>query len=260
MPKKPVSKKQSDVLTNRLMLVITASFVAFALLIYLNRLLGRMSFARYALPFLNTLIVLSAAFVVFAAVRMFMARSRGVDYSLKLVTGWGLLVTSLITLLSVVLIRIYNFNGIRALYIIIPVVCALYIIYHIYHRDFFVLAVLSVLGVAGFWGYYKVMDYVWLQGKHALLSGIVVAAVLVVAVLMALIQRKEGTMTVGKSKVQVMPRRGLYAPIYIFLGLVAVGALLVIPFRTLAAYYSALALGAYAFVCAVIYTIRLMYD
>ncbi len=260
MPKKPVTQKQSDVVTNRIMLVITTCFVAFALLIYLSRLLSRVDFAKYALPFLNTLIGVSAAFVVFALGRMVMAGRRGVDYTQKVVSGKGLLGAALVTLLAALVIRFYNFDGIRALYIFIPVLCALYIIYYVYQRDFFMLAIWAVLGVGGFWVYYKTMDYVWLQGKHALISGIAAGVALLMAVLLLVLKRRDGVLTFGGTDVQVMPRKGLYAPIYILLGLIAVGMVLVIPYRTLAAYYAALALGGYAFICAVIYTIKLMYD
>ncbi|MDR0325738.1 MAG: hypothetical protein LBI19_06570 [Oscillospiraceae bacterium] len=151
---------------------------------------------------------------------------------------------------------LYRFSWPPYLYALPSGAAVLYLLSYIYPRDFTALAVFVSGGALGLWFLTVLYQR---SGRWDLLAHILFAAAIAgSALLVWLLKRKGGALSLGKKTLTVIPRKGQYLFLFIACGLLAAALTAAIIFGSSAALYAMIAMFCYLFIAAVYYTVRLI--
>lgn len=144
----------------------------------------------------------------------------------------------------------YQGNGLRMLYLLVPVLGGLALAGHIYPRDFLLGALPGVAAVLGLW-FYRV------SGAGVEFVVMVLAAVIGLAGVL-LLKKNDGAVKLGGKQLRLIPGQSDYVmPLISGVAAVAVQVLAVAA-GSAVAYYLIFAMGAWLFALLVYYTVKLL--
>ena len=243
--------RQEDKAINKVLLWIMGTVVLEMVLLFLNRsyanspAVGQTGTER-ALP--AFLIIFALCFVLF----LFLSVRRHQQGGAVLMPGFLAVVAAALAACFAVAWTLGE-DGVKLLYIAVPVVAVLALIYYLYQREFFCISLLSVLGMFGIHLLQSNIDY----GAAAYVYAIALAVFLIaVALLTHTLSKGKGTITMGGKRRRVLPKEANYVTVYVSCILVA---LIILGGFFLSG--SALLYGAmvtWLLVMAVYYTVRMM--
>jgi hypothetical protein len=248
-------------ITNRILLVFLLAFAAMAGLMAVYRLYSTATTGaaiaadRWGM-IERTLYILSGVFITTAAALVVLALVSLANPVKARVFG-GLAVPALLLSAACLIMALFNLDGVRVLYAVLPAVAVLYLIFYTYQRDFFFLATLTGLGVFTLW-FMRSQTYMVNTGWQWLAPMAVAAALLAVAAGLTLLRKHGGLLNAGKIRLRVFAAGTKYRFMYAGCGLIAVAVLLAFLFGNAMAFYLIFVLFGLLFIAAIYYTVKLM--
>ena len=151
---------------------------------------------------------------------------------------------------------LYRFDWPTYLYALPSGAAVLYLLAYIYPKDFTALAVLVSGGASGLW----LLTVLYPRsGRWDMLAHFLFAAAIAgAALLLWVLRKKGGVITVGNKTFGLMPRKGRYSFLFIACAALAVSLAAAILFGRSAALYAMIAMFCYLFIAAVYYTVKLI--
>jgi len=192
---------------------------------------------------------------------------KGSDNRYKVIRGRNLSVASAFTAICSFIAARFFVDGVRMLYVIIPVFTVLVLIYLIYSMDFFIIALVTTLTGLLMWYYSKayysqmitdVEPGVLLRDPTFYIGVIALLILVFTALLVYASSRKGGEIRVGKISIKLFKPSARYALVFLSIALSLVCTVAALVFGSVIAYYLLFAIFAYLFVLAVYYTVKLM--
>ena len=163
-------------------------------------------------------------------------------------------VLSVMVFLAAWFFLIYRFDWHTAFYALPAGLAALYLLAFIYPKDFIGLALLISGGAFGLW-----CLSMQTSPRRIILAYIIFGGTIALSLLATIfLKRKNGTVSLGKKSVTVIPRKGNYLLLFIACGALTAALIAAAVFGRAAMPISIAALFSYLFVAAVYYTVRLI--
>ena len=256
LEKQNQSVAKSDFITNKIMLVFILAFVMSIVLMLINRGLANPSTFMGTYYTLYGLGILGTVGVIVGIVKGILDRRHDEEPKPRYITGTGIVVCSLVLVLTAVLLLFRNYSAsIHLLYILVPALAIYYLICRIFPREFSALTALAAVIALYFWRFAR-----FNQGTTAfiVIQCLLLALCLLAAACLLLLKKNDGVFTLGKRNVRVLESGAEYGASLVFLGLLALtllaaffvpaGWVLYLSFLTLAI----------VFVMAVYFAVRMM--
>ncbi len=252
--KKTVSK--TDLMTNKVMLVFILAFAMSILLMLINRGLsnpGTFMGTYYALYGLGIAGIVGVAAGV---VKEIADRRSGRESTGRLVTGRGIILCSLVVVLSVFLLLYRNYtSSIHLLYVVVPGLAIYYLFTVIFPREFSLVSAVGVILALYFWRFAR---YNQATTAFYAAQGLLLALCVLAAVLLIVLKKNDGVLRLGRHHVRILEQDAEYGASLVFVGLLALT--LIAAFFVPAGWvlYLSYMILAVIFVMAVYFAVRMM--
>ena len=254
------SKQQQDLIGNRIALYMTLGFICFIVLMQYNRMLETLQGIQKYPGAVIKLIWATAAIFLVSFIYLLINVKRLKSFKDKVFNPLSLFIWGLASFLGSVCMYFYYLNAIKAMYVLLIFFFVAYIIHSVYENDFFLLTIMIGVSIISFYVLSRICDNPPFIPYIPLVSAAMLAITVVAAVLTFICKKNDGTLVLGSFKLNVFQRDASYLPIFVFYLLILVAAVLLIPFKTVLAYYATLGLGIFGLISAIYYTIKLMYN
>lgn len=259
--KKP--DKREEYVTNKILAVFVLAFV-----LILGLLMIYNGYRSFETMLMTQRIVygISIAGVV-AAISGIVWESRSIKagsvLAYRIFRGANLSLVGLFVAFCTFISAYYFVDGVRAMYVFVPVAAALALIYMIYSTEFFAVAAATTLGGLLMWllsrAYLVAFAPERLFSSKLSIGAMVYCLLLLVAmILLVPIRKNGGEYSLGKKKIRIFSKTASYILIALSFALTAVCLLLALVFGSSVAYYLIFVLFGYLFVLAVYYTVKLI--
>ncbi len=261
-----MSKKKTttydDYITNKILGIFTAAFF-----IIVGLMLTYRGYRSFDTMFVTQKIVYVAA-GVFAVISILgviwevRTTKAGIKQEYKVVRGKNLAIVAGASAVCAFLVARYFVDGVKAMYIMVPIVTVLALVYIIYSTDFFLISVLTTVG--GIW--------MWLISKSSF-SGILganltsilnsrvfffslaaIILLIVAAGILSMLRKNSGELK-GK---KILTKSSNYLLLYLSIAVTALAVFFAVIFGISLAYYLIFVLFGYLFILAVYYTVKLI--
>lgn len=138
--------------TNKILCFITFIFILIAGVLIINRGLSYGNTFSTSLLALKILLGLGIIGIILAFIMYIYEKSQKIDTSFKLIKSSHIFFLSLLLTFSMAVIRFTDYNvTVKYLYVLLPVIAALYFIFENYSREFFIMVGTSVFTSGIFW-------------------------------------------------------------------------------------------------------------
>lgn len=247
--------RRSDYITNKVLLVFSGCLLGVLGLMFLNNVLGYSLYWQIGLTAIQILRVVGIVFAVIGLIIMLVERKRGIDKSYRVLKGSTLLVFG-IALAVVFSIVGYNaVSGIHFLYVALPAYAFAYLIYHSYQPEFFMIA----MDCAAAAGAIAISQTATGEGYEKPLLAVVLVLFILQIIGVAKVKSDLGRIHLGHKRRYVFDfSRNAYIMMFltpVIMAVVAAAGLMMdgrMPFGCM------VAAGAYFFITAVYYTVKLV--
>ncbi|MDD4714926.1 MAG: hypothetical protein PHT34_00015 [Oscillospiraceae bacterium] len=246
------SRQQEDLIYRKILILFLAAILLEAAFLALHRLYhfaGTFMIANY-IVWTGKYVALAAvaAGIVWAAARW---KKGGARHGVRLAFA------GLLAFCAFVLIYFFYPNGAKYMSIAIPILVLLGLVYYIYPPEFLVSAVLGAIVLTFLFVYRQAAVHVnWMSVLYAVCTVLLLALILC-AWLTFLLRKQGGMLRLGKKQLRVFPKETEYRMIFFSCGLCALSILASLFWLPLA-FIAMFVIGAYLFVLAVYYTVKLM--
>lgn len=259
MASKEIKTTKSDIIANRIMIVVVYTFAVLAALVFINRGMNYITDTsirdRYII---NALVVSIPSVLLAGALLYFFCAKRNRERAAARTLSPGFVLALALVLFALgIAIRLTPVKAISAAYLLVPILAVLYIVFYSYQRECFVMATaFAVVGIIDYL-FYKVGNYVAMRAAR-LPVAIVIALLCVGYILVMRKAEKEGgLLKVGGRKIRLSSGTTGLWPHIVFGVLGAVVLVLAGAIGPMAAYYGAMVLLGFAVLAGVYYTVML---
>lgn len=132
--------KRSEYITNKVLLVFSGCLLGVLGLMFLNNVLGYSTHWQAALTAIEVLRVVGVVLAVVGVIIMLREKKRGFDLTYRVFKGSTLLVFGLALAAVFSVVSVNAVSGIRLLYVVLPAFAFAYLIYHSYQPEFFIIS------------------------------------------------------------------------------------------------------------------------
>ena len=262
MKTKKASKLSQEIISNRILLIFSLTFVGIAAIFYINRYYLVPTHTAGIGKTLDIMQYVFLAFTLLACAYRIMRIFKPLDKPQKTISPMMIATVSLIVTLSCRSVLATAGASTKFLYVALPATAILYIIFYIYSREFFLSATALAAAAIFFYNIYSLQNAGVYEATRQDMLPLILGGVAVLAVFafFALVLKKNnGKMKLGKKSYQLIPAAFTYSYLYIVLGYILLGILACIAITALpVAYYLVFASPAIAFLYAVFFTIKLI--
>lgn len=147
-------------------------------------------------------------------------------------------------------------DGVRLLYVLLPVAAVLGLIYYLYQREFFLVALVAGGGLLSVWTLWKSSGFFTPVTWVVVVVSVLVAAA--GAAFAALLHKNDGQLTIKGKRVRVLPKKASYLCVYLTAALSVVSILCGCFLGAGVAYGLIFLMVGWLFIMAVYHTVRLM--
>lgn len=247
-------RRQEDRALNRALIWVGVAIILEFLLVLVNRYYINYTTATESInrvlaiqAALSGLRWVSLAALVVCVVWMLVRLSRNGKAALP---GVLCLAAGILLLCSHIILN-FRDTGLRMLFWLVPAWAALALVYYLYQREFFFSALISGLGLLGLW-------FVRHAGTASLYTILVVVIVVLLAVGLFLLKKKDGVLSLGKGRAHLLPQEASYSLPFVSCGVSLVVIALAAFVGGSLAYYLLYAMVAWLFALLVYYTVKMM--
>jgi hypothetical protein len=265
-----VKKKTSrydDYMTNMILGVFSFAFFLTVGLMATNRGFGRVNTIFPTIRILYVFSGLTALAAVAGFVWEYLDYKKGTDNKYKVIRGRNLCIASAFTAICSFIAARFFVEGVRILYVIVPIFTVLVLIYLIYSSDFFLISLVTTITGLLMWyyskAYYnrlitKVDPGVLLRDPTFYIGVVSVLLLIFLAIIVYASSKNSGEIKIGKVSVRLFHSSTKYGLVYLSLALSFACTAAAIVFGSIVAYYLLFVMFGYLFVLAVYYTVKLM--
>lgn len=247
-------RRQEDRALNRALIWVGVAIILEFLLVLVNRYYINYTTATESInrvlaiqAALSGLRWVSLAALVVCVVWMLVRLSRNGKAALP---GILCLAAGILLLCSHIILN-FRDTGLRMLFWLVPAWAALALVYYLYQREFFFSALISGLGLLGLW-------FVRHAGTASLYTILVVVIVVLLAVGLFLLKKKDGVLSLGKGRAHLLPQEASYSLPFVSCGVSLVVIALAAFVGGSLAYYLLYAMVAWLFALLVYYTVKMI--
>lgn len=247
-------RRQEDRALNRALIWVGVAIILEFLLVLVNRYYINYTTATESInrvlaiqAALSGLRWVSLAALVVCVVWMLVRLSRNGKAALP---GVLCLAAGILLLCSHIILN-FRDTGLRMLFWLVPAWAALALVYYLYQREFFFSALISGLGLLGLW-------FVRHAGAASLYTILVVVIVVLLAVGLFLLKKKDGVLSLGKGRAHLLPQEASYSLPFVSCGVSLVVIALAAFVGGSLAYYLLYAMVAWLFALLVYYTVKMI--
>ncbi len=247
-------RRQEDRALNRALIWVGVAIILEFLLVLVNRYYINYTTATESInrvlaiqAALSGLRWVSLAALVVCVVWMLVRLSRNGKAALP---GVLCLAAGILLLCSHIILN-FRDTGLRMLFWLVPAWAALALVYYLYQREFFFSALISGLGLLGLW-------FVRHAGTASLYTILVVVIVVLLAVGLFLLKKKDGVLSLGKGRAHLLPQEASYSLPFVSCGVSLVVIALAAFVGGSLAYYLLYAMVAWLFALLVYYTVKMI--
>lgn len=258
--KRQRDRRYEDYMTNRILAIFTYAFLLILGLMFAYRMYSSIDTMFAIQKVLYVVAAIAAAGLVASIIWELVGAKR----ELKVICGRNLAVACAILAVCAFCGAYFTSNGIRMMYVFVPITCALVLVYLLYPRDFFFTALVMACAAVLLWYMSRATGagFIWTRGIKAgkALYGTIAAIVLLAAYIVALLKLKKsnGMLKIKGAEREIFPKGAHYLLSLITAGVTALMVLAGYICGGTAAYYLVFATVAYLFVLAVYYTVKMM--
>ncbi len=258
--KNPLSQKEQDYITNKVLLVFTAAVCGILVLVLLYRLLVTGSTVMQGY---YTVMILGAAGVfgvIFGFVRLFKEkRLQNTElYKFKVFSGKNIIIVSAIVAVCCLLICIYYVSVIKVLYVVLPVLAVYYLVYNVYQREFFLVTIDLGAAVAMLWIIGKAQANTDKAYFVYIALGLYAVWTILNLIACSRARNRQGVLKLGKNEVELFLTKNGFRMLILTVVIMLAILLAAVLLGPTATYYLKFVVFAYLFVSAVYYTVKLM--
>lgn len=254
MPGKADTRK-SDYITNKVLLVFSGCLLGVLGLMFLNNVLSYSVHWAIGLQAVQVLRVVGVVLAAAGVVVMLREHKRGFDLSYRVFKGSTLLVFGLALIVIFSIVSWNTTSGIKFLYVALPAFAFAYLIYHSYQPEFFIIALDCAAGAGA------VALGQTAHGERYKMPILVLTLVVFVVQLVCVAKVKSdlGRIHLGKKRKYVFDfSNNAYLMMFLTPVVMAVIAVVGLTLTGRVPLVSMITAGAYFFVTAVYYTVKLV--
>lgn len=247
-------RRQEDRALNRALIWVGVAIILEFLLVLVNRYYINYTTATESInrvlaiqAALSGLHWVSLAALVVCVVWMLVRLSRNGKAALPGVLS---LAAGILLLCSHIILN-FRDSGLRMLFWLVPAWAALALVYYLYQREFFFSALISGVGLLGLW-------FVRHEGAASLYTIFIVVVVVLLAVGLFLLKKKDGVLSLGKGRAHLLPQEANYSLTFVSCGVSLVVIALAAFVGGSLAYYLLYAMVAWLFALLVYYTVKMI--
>ena len=133
------TKEQKDLVSNKLMLLLTVCFMAMLALTFIHRAIDGLSTMTMIYTLLRLLAILGVLMIIASVIYMVKCKREQRDESEKTITSRGLFIFSVLFMLSMLSVLLFHINAVKFLYVLLPMYAGLYLVYQTYPQEFFLI-------------------------------------------------------------------------------------------------------------------------
>lgn len=258
--KKKIETRREDFATNRILVVFTYAFLLILGLMLAYR--GYMS--------VDTMFVTQKILYVFAGIGAVGAIAGaawgifGKKREYAVINGWSVALGSAILAVCAVFGAVATSDGVRMMYVFVPIMSVLILIYFLYPRDFFAISVVCACTAILMWFVSRSIGdgFIWARGFRFNLAIVASIAAFVLlaayAFVVRLVEKNEGMLKLRGKTVEIVPPATKYLLSYITAAVSALCIVVGLVCGAAVAYYLVFAAVAYLFILAVYYTVKML--